>query len=518
MASQLTRSPVKPMRPFGYTEPAFARLAELAHVLAGLVFPPNRQPSAEAGMRRAMRSLRISDPEALLRAAELPGEVRDAVLAELTIGESYFFRDSAQLALLGTDIIPARVRNQDAGRPMRVWSAGCASGEEPYTIAIMLRELGWMSPMHILGTDVARPRLTAARQGRYTRWALRGVSDDRVGKWFRRNGNYFDLDESVRQSVEFRTLNLVHDDYPSAEPGAAPFDLILCRNVMIYFDLPTVARIAKGLLDSLADDGWLLLGASDPPLTHLVACEAVMTPAGVYYRRSDGIRRPTPVFQWPAQGEDPAPWMDVPKRIEAPRPPIRVEHVAAPAPSIPLPAPRQLVADEQMVEAYERADYSAVESMAVLALSRAATDSTATRPPDLGLWILYVRSVANQGRLHDAGELCARALETHPLAAELHYLHATLLAEAGWYADAAIAARRAIYLDRKLVVTHLLLGDALTRTGDANGARIAFENVVTLLADVDPTTPVEGADGVPAARLRQIATLRLGKLTAGARK
>jgi chemotaxis protein methyltransferase CheR len=419
------------------------------------------------------------------------------------------------LALLATDIVPSRLQSHDLGQPMRVWSAGCASGEEPYTIAIMLRELGWKGSMQILGTDVALPRLKAARRGRYTRWALRGVSEDRVARWFRRNGNYFDLEQSVRDSVEFRAMNLVHDDYPCADTGAAPYDLILCRNVMIYFDLPTVARIAKGLLDSLAEDGWLLLGASDPPLSHLVACEAVMTPAGVYYRRSDGARRPTPVFQWPAQSEVPALWMDRPTPIQASAP-TRSAHLIATAPLVPLPAPRQLVADEEMVEAYERADYSAVESMAVLALSAAATDSTVAKSPDLGLWILYIRAVANQGRLHDAGELCARALETHPLAAELHYLHATLLVQAGWLADAAIAARRAIYLDRKLVVSHLLLGDALARTGDANGARIAFENVVTLLADVDPTTPVEGADGVPASRLRQIATLRLREFTAGA--
>jgi chemotaxis protein methyltransferase CheR len=281
---------------------------------------------------------------------------------------------------------------------------------------------------------------------------------------------------------------------------------------MIYFDLPTVARIAKGLLDSLAEDGWLLLGASDPPLAHLVACEPVMTPAGVYYRRSDGVRRSTPAFSWPVQIEQPASWMPTPERVATPIAPLQRVPVVERLPTVPLSAPRELVADQEIVEAYERADYQAVESMAVLALSNGYTDSAVAKSPDLGLWILYIRAVANQGRLHDAGELCARALETHPLAAELHYLHATLLAEAGWYADAAIAARRAIYLDRKLVVSHLLLGDALTRTGDTNGARIAFENVVALLADVDPATPVEAADGVPASRLRQIAMLRLRAL------
>jgi chemotaxis protein methyltransferase CheR len=274
---------LSPPRTTGYSDPAFLRIADLAHVLAGLVFPPNRQPSAEAGMRRAMSVLRVSSPTELLRVFESPGAARDAVLAELTVGESYFFRDAAQLDLLVTDILPAH-RTNDSGEPLRVWSAGCASGEEPYTIAIMLREQGWSGSSHILATDIARPRLAAAQRGRYTRWALRGVSDERIARWFTRNGTYYDLTPTIREMVEFQPFNLVVDAYPNADTDDS-FDLVLCRNVMIYFDLATVARIAAGLLAALSPDGWLVLGASDPPLAHLVPCEAIMTPAGMVYRR-----------------------------------------------------------------------------------------------------------------------------------------------------------------------------------------------------------------------------------------
>ena len=512
------------MRSAGFTDPAFARLADLAHLLAGLVFPPNRQPSAEAGMRRAMATLRLSDPDDLLRATETPGEVRDVVLAELTVGESYFFRDAAQLDLLRSQILPDRMHSADAARPLRVWSAGCASGEEPYTIAIMLREAGWPHTAQIVGTDVARPRLDAARRARYTRWALRGVAEERIDANFRRNGNYFELDRSVRESVEFRALNLVHDDYSSVAAGMS-FDLVLCRNVMIYFDLPTVARLAARLLDSLAPDGWLVLGASDPPLAHLVPCEAVMTSAGMAYRRADRVDASAPrimfgVAEAPAVRELYAP-PDLVPDAEPTRlvgaPPLELRR-GEPV-SLPV-APRDRDAHAAILSAYEQADYAAVERMAIHALATTADDSAnrqIVRASDLGLWILSIRAVANLGRLHEAGELCARALETHPLSPELQYLHATLLAEAGWHADAAIAARRSIYLDRTFVMGHLLLGDVLTRTGDANGGRIAFENVIALLARVDPADPVAAADGVPASRVRQVATLRLRELAVGPR-
>ena len=470
-------------------------------------------------MRRAMHALGISDPNALLRAVESPGDARDVVLAELTVGESYFFRDSAQLELLAKEILPARVERYGPSRPLRIWSAGCASGEEPYTIAIMLREQGWPHPLQILGTDVVRSRLAAAQRARYTRWALRGVSEERIARWFDRHGIYYDLAGTIRQCVEYRLLNLVVDDFATVERGAEGFDLVLCRNVMIYFDLPTVEQIAVRLLASLAPDGWLLLGASDPPLAHLVHCEVVVTSAGIAYRRADRVggktelRSPTPQFEPPADsnsdpivhglraaldGAEHTPSSESTGRIrgEGGHP------IDDYAPAIPTP-----LATDDIFRAYALADYPATEAMAITALANARSDADTSR-----IWITYVRAVANQGRLHEAGDLCARSLELHPLDAELHYLHATLLSEAGWFGDAAAAARRAIYLDRKFVMGHLLLGDALTRTGDMAGARIAFANVVNLLVDVGPETPVAAADGVPAARLRQIATLRLRTL------
>ena len=525
------RTPV-PMRSSGFSDPAFVRIAELAHLFAGLVFPPNRQPSAEAGMRRAMGVLRVSEPASLLRAFETPGAVRDAVLAELTVGESYFFRDRAQLELLITDILPTRGATAGPARPLRVWSAGCASGEEPYTIAIMLREQGWLHGAHILATDIALPRLAAARRGRYTRWALRGVSEERIGQWFKRGGSFYDLVPVIRGAVEFRAFNLVVDEYPNADER---FDLILCRNVMIYFDLPTVAHIAAGLLASLAPDGWLVLGASDPPLAHLVACESIMTPAGIAYRRAGATYDPrltgrdsgAPAFDSAASSGEPSSLSaaTVWHAPEAPPP------VAAPFRSVDASGPAASAATHtggspdrvdvasigepdtrtplgELEAAYGRADYGAAESIAMMMLA-----SMSEREPRV--WISYVRSVANQGRLNEAGELSARALELHPLDAELHVLQATLLLEAGWLVDAAAAARRSIYLDRTLVMGHMLLGDALARAGDAAAARIAFTNALGLLANTDGGTRVPAADGVSAARLRQIATARIGGIATG---
>ena len=526
-------------RSSGYSDPAFVRIAELAHVLAGLVFPPNRQPSAEAGMRRAMSTLHVKSPAELLRLFEAPGAPRDAVLAELTVGESYFFREAAQLDRLVTDILPARRRDGSA-RPLRVWSAGCASGEEPYTVGIMLREQDWSNASYILATDIARPRLAAAQCGRYTRWALRGVSDARIARWFTRTGTYYDLAPQIREMVDFRHFNLAVDDYPPAETGGS-FDLVLCRNVMIYFDLPTVVRIATGLLASLAPDGWLVLGASDPLLAQVVPCESIMTPAGMVYRRLGVVTdtrqqwvgtvsslplpvaparpggvtdTPRPIWSLPSVAPEPSatPAAPVGSGEHAARGSAAIGQGDTPV-SVAPDAAAQVAGGgslDALADAYRRADYQGAESIVVGIMAVTPEIGPAT-------WITYIRSVANQGRLHEAGALNARALELYPLDAELHYLHATLLMEAGWFVDAAAAARRSIYVDRKLVMGHLVLGDALSRTGDQTGARNAFANALQLLEGVEGTVTVRAADGVMAARLRQIASLRLRGVEGAAR-
>lgn len=511
----MSRPPValpERMRASGYTDPAFARLGDLAHAIAGLTFPPNRQPSAEAGMRRAMATLGLRDATALYQAAEVQGDARDVLLGELTVGESYFFRDATPLNVVAEEILPARARGHASHRPLRVWSAGCASGEEPYTIAILLRELRWTQPVRIVGTDVALARLAAARRGRYTRWALRGVSEARVQQWFTQAGSTFDINGSIRDSVEFEPLNLIDGTHA---PIGGQFDLVLCRNVLIYFELDVVARIAQRLLDALDKDGWLLLGASDPPLADLVSCQATMTANGMMYRRPG--RKGTPARARPVvHARTPVPALAMPVvpvlASVTPAPVLAVSLVVDAALADPEPQCDDDLGDvaAELASLYLAADYPAVEALATRALCARPGDESA-----MPAWVFCIRAVANQGRLHEAGTLCARALELHSLAAELHVLHATLLAQAQWHADAAIAARRAIYLDRRFVMAHMLLGDALSRSGEGAGARRAYENVIELLAGMSDTSAVPGSDGVPATRLRQAAEFHVRGPQAG---
>jgi chemotaxis protein methyltransferase CheR len=427
----------------------------------GLVFSEARRPDFERGLRVAMERAAANDPPAYLARLDAEPGALDDLVAEITVGETYFFREPEQFAVIREQILPELMAHRAPTDPIRIWSAGCASGEEPYSMAILLREMGYDGPARILGTDLSRGALARARRGRYTRWSFRGVSKRIMESHFPQSGREFTLAAAIREAVDFGYLNLAEDAYPSLATGVWGMDLILCRNVLIYFDAKTIAHVAQRLLDSLAEGGWLLLGASDPLLGHVVPCEVMVTRAGLAYRRARHRENSFPPRSPPL--DHTPPWGSTGS------PPVL-------QPDVPT----------------------------------AAAPASAAQPQDRAREaVLHVRTLANHGDLAAAGRACAAALDRHRTSAELAYLHAVLLAEAGRPADSATAARTAIYLDRHLVVAHLALGAALTKLGDVAGAGRSFRNAARLLAALPADAPVPAADGESAARLAEMVRLRL---------
>ncbi|MDQ6831634.1 MAG: protein-glutamate O-methyltransferase CheR [Gemmatimonadota bacterium] len=477
-----------------WTTPQIERIAHLVCERTGLVFPATRRESVEEAVSAEMRRLGLADLARYRDVLASESAALDALVANLTIGETYFFREPSQLEVIRSLVIPELVQRREAGRVARVWSAACASGEEAYTLSIMLREQESLRDSRVIGTEISRERLAVARAARYGRWSLRGLDAAVIARHFDQRGEKFQLDAKVRASVEFRYLNLAEDVYPASSTGIWGMDLILCRNVLIYFDRATVKRVASRLVSSLADDGWLFLGASDPPIGELVPCEVVVTGAGLAYRKP-GIRSVRRHF-W--RQVDEAPELEVVATETELAPSVEVPLIAEPAPE------REAVAAPVVPSANDELEqrYAAREFDNVVALARRARE---TGRDDAPLWIMLVRALANLGRLADAGVECASALGMHRTNAELVYLHALLLSEAQRPTDAVGAVRRALYLDRGMTVAHLTLATLLARTGDCAGARRSFRTVEQQLSQMPPGAPVPASDGEPAQRLLEIA-------------
>jgi chemotaxis methyl-accepting protein methylase len=224
-----------------------------------------------------------------------PGELLEALSSDaspkwlydlvehLTVGETYFMRDPAQVAAMREVILPDLITRRARERRLRMWSAGCSTGEEPYTLAILLHEkhvADW--DLTLVGTDVNRASLRAARAARYPVWSLRSTPEHVRDRYFEPDEDEWRLIEPVRKIVRFAWMNL---GGASLMPPATELDLIVCRNVTIYFDDAATQRLYRALVSALAPDGWLMLGPSDPMPSDRSGLERVETNRTVLWRR-----------------------------------------------------------------------------------------------------------------------------------------------------------------------------------------------------------------------------------------
>lgn len=477
-----------------WPEDVYRALEVVLRERAGLIFSPLRRATVETAAYRVMRRVGVKIPNMFVELVKEDGAVFDDLMAEVTIGETYFFRESAQFDLLRRTIVPAFQASHPADRAFRVWSAGSSTGEEAYSVAIMLQEMG--VPGYVVGTDISRTRLAAARRGQFRKWSFRGVPDSIVERYFSQAGDTFTLAPEIVRNVEFRYLNLAADAFPSMSSGVWGMDLILCRNVLIYFDKATIARVAKALLCTLSDDGWLILGASDPAIGEIVRCEIMQTPNGVAYRQFRPSR-PRSILSG-VRARVIVPPVVVTSSVEVDEPPEILVPAAARVEVRRAREPAPVTASESPVmAAYRDRDYEKVAAM----VAERIADGTAT---DAEL-VIHVRALANLGRLEEAGQACTVALDQHRQNAQLHYMHAVLMAESGLFAESARAAKRALYLDRGMIVAHLALGSTLARWGtDLSGARRSFATAERLLSAMSPDQLVPDSDGEPAGRLLEM--------------
>lgn len=212
----------------------------------------------------------------------------DALIEALVVGETYFFRESAQLEVLCDEILEPLAR---ADRPVpRVWCAAAATGEEPLTLAMMLDARGLLPLVEIVASDLSLRALARARGGDHGKRSLRSLPPGVIGRWLELDGDRATVLPRLREAIRWERVNLV-DDAAIARLGT--FDAVICRNVLIYFRDPTIRRVAASLERALAPGGHLLIGASESLLRFGTGLECYERGGAFFYRkRTDGPAQP----------------------------------------------------------------------------------------------------------------------------------------------------------------------------------------------------------------------------------
>jgi len=400
----------------------------------------------------------------LLRSEEGDEELR-RLLPLVTVGKTSFFRDERQFRALAA-LMPGLLQAaRSRGRPVAIWSAGCATGEEIYSIAMTAAEAGAQpGEIELIGTDVNPEAVSAAARGLFEGRRVRDVPAGLVARWFEGDGEGYRVRSELRRLLAgVRPHNLVGEPFP--RPRARGWDLIFCRNVIIYFDTPTTQQVLARFHDALEPGGFLFLGYSESLFRLFEGFDLTEVGGAFLYRRPEGAT--------PRPAAPPPPPAMAHRYVPAPVKHVRLEPPAYPRPAPPAPA-RPLLSPQEVLDAAVELVGSGRFGAAREALERLIRDAGEDLAVRLTLANLYV-ILRQPDRATESYQV---ALSLEPLSAEAHLFYGIHLLAAGEADAAALELSRALFLDPDLALGHYYLGRCREAQRDAFRARLCYRNAI----------------------------------------
>lgn len=498
----------------GLPEQLLFDLSECVAGQMGLHFPRERWRELESGIRSAARELGIAEVTSWTRSllsTPLTKHQVEILASELTIGETYFLREKRGFEIIGERVLPELIRaRRGIGQWLRIWSAGCCTGEEPYSIAILLdRALPDLSDWQvtILATDINPRFLQKAAEGVFSEWSFRDAPAWLKERYFQPvTGRRYAILPRIRERVTFAYLNLAEDVYPSLASNTNAMDLILCRNVLMYFVPERAGKVVDNFCRSLVEGGWLVVSAVETSSRLFSRFVSVPFDGAVLYKKenqppptpppafgpdtsvaalhSDAFASPSPIFAFTAAAPEPASAIE---SLEQPVATTQQElHTSGNEPAL----------YEEALILFERGKY--------LEAARHLREDAARVPPTLGGSTLLARIYANLGDLAEARSWAEYAIAADKINPASHYLRAMILQEQGVTEEAFASLRRTLYLEPDFLLAHFALGNIVRRQGRRKEAGRHFANALTLLKGYGDNDVLPHSDGMAAGRLREM--------------
>lgn len=454
-----------------------SRLSEFIAIHMGLHFPPARWNDLHRAISSAAYELEFTNVEAYVRGllfAPWTNTTIKTLAGHLTVGETYFFRDIRSFDVLEDFILPQLLRSRCAPKqPLRIWSAACCTGEEPYSIAMLLDRLmpdSGALDISILATDITPQFLQKAADGLFNEWSFRGTPTWIRDRYFKkRKDGRFELAQKIRDKVAFSYLNLVDDDYSLQGKHIPAMDVIFCRNVLMYFTPEQAKKVIEKLYHSLGDKGWLIVSPAEASHALFSSFTPVELPGIVLYQK------------------------------------IAHSELTDSAPGSPIPSSAASADFLSTLERLSAASSSVLPQAALLPEPPAI--SAGSQPDDCETVSRIARNYANQGRFTEAVEWAEKALAVDKLNPAHCYLLATIRQEQGEGKIAMQLLMRALYLDPDFLLVHFALANMHLSQGRRDKADWYFNKVLNLLEAYSQDDILPESEGLTAGRLGEIVVL-----------
>ena len=499
------------MVPLTLPAPLLTELSDMLAARAGWHFPPERWPELERRIYAAAQELGFVDLAACIQwiaSSPLTLQQVEILANHFTVGETYFFRETHALNVFTEQILPPLIHTrQHTTRSLRIWSAACCTGEEPYSLAILLSTRiphieDWN--ITIIGTDINTRFLKKATEGMYSEWSFRATPPHFKERYFQRtvNGRFAIIPE-IRRMVQFTQLNLVEDTYPSFVNDTNDMDVIFCRNVFIYFSPERIHTAVRSLHRTLVDGGWLIVSPSETAYLSPSLFEVRTFPGTIIHQKKATFPYTPSSLPEVVPLEQPA---SQPQFTSLPRPIVTKDTAAAAAVVQQSHTPPALTLYQEAARLYKEGRYAEVSEK--LCTSLFPNDTRGT-PFDPHSAMLLVRACANQGAWREAVAYCQQATLADPLNSRLYYLLATLLLEQGQENEALLSLKRTLYLDPDFALAHFTLANVARRQQRPHDVRRHLQNAKQALRQYRPDDLVPEAEGLTVQRLLELITTML---------
>jgi len=491
-------------------------LSLLISTHTGLYFPEKKWKTLSKGIKSVITDLDTDIHHLFQSLHSTPSkEIVNALTTRLTIGETYFLRDKNFFQILQDHILRGIIEHPKRDtKKIIFWSAGCATGEEPYSIAILIDQ---MSPVlkdwdiTIIGSDINPMALNKARKGIYSNWSMRGTPEKIIKKYFKpMTGNHFKLAPHIRQMVHFYQLNLIDDNYPSALNFYEAMDIILCRNVLMYFNEQSRNRVLQKLSKLLIKNGWLITGPAESGFVNLPKFTSIRFPNALYHRKGP-----------PRKTIEHLNTMRISQKSHRARPTMPVHsrkkftdrkyarRITDSKVSRPPEKPKYDMYQEALND-YNQGDYLQSVKMLLKIASKEQSNNNSFLMKTESM-ILLAKSYANIGELEQAKTWCEKAINTEKLNPEIYYLLSTIFQSAGDIDASVKTLRQSIYLDPEFIMSHFTLGMLLLQKDMPTESRKSMQNALSLLELTDTEEILPYSEGLAAGRL--IETIKSMKIS-----
>lgn len=493
------------------TEPNLNQIREFLLTKLGLDYQKKRERELYSKLSKAAKDFSFRDTNKFidwLLQQQLNDSQTKLLASSLTIGETYFFREHKALDYIKQVHLPDLIRQRRGkNRKLKIWSAGCSTGEEPYSVAILLQQTipdikNW--DITILATDINPTFLSKAIKGVYSEWSFRKTNESLKTGYFKKlKSNQYQINDSIKRMVTFSHLNLVSESYPSPQTNTNNFDIILCRNVLIYFSEEGTTAVAKKFYKALNINGMLAVSPVETSSLLSSSFSKVSFQGNTIFKKD-------PLKKLNSNNADKKKYSINILDSKFDFPVVAKKETLLKLPKIDSQFPKEQVKIEKSKvlkntsESYNSAlDYfnlgklDEAEKLLNLLVTKEAVEQQ-------NVLLLLAKVYAGKNQLDKSEEWCKKAINVDKINIEAYYLLSTIYSEQNKIKEAVQALNNILFLNPDFTIAHFLLGNICKKQGNIQSSVKHFENAKKCLEKVDENEIVHGSDGMSAGQLSSI--------------